>query len=295
MRGPSVAVGSKTGHLFLFHRLTGKPIFPIAEKRVPVSDVEGESSAQTQPFPSHPENLVRQEVREEDLWGTTQADLEACRETFRSLRNDGIFTPPSLRGSLIVPGNVGGLHWGGVAWDPANRLLIAPVNNLPAIIRLIPRDQFAEARKKYPERETTEQNGTPFAMSRQFFFSPSGMPCVRPPWGEVVAIRADTGAVAWRVPLGEMGPAKGAVNLGGAAVNDAGVVFLGAAVDGYIRAFDTANGNEIWKSQLPAGARATPLVFRTKQGRQMVAIAAGGFDLPGMELDTKLVAFALSD
>ena len=293
--GPAVAVGSKTGHLFLFERLTGKPIFPINEKPVPTSDVPGEKAAPTQPFPSLPPSLVPQSLSEEDLWGATPADLDACRAAFRTLRNEGVFTPPSIQGSISVPGNVGGLHWGGAAWDPVNRLLIAPVNNLPAIMRLIPRANFTEAKKAHPNRETTEQDGTPYAMSRQFFFSPSGTPCIRPPWGELVAIQVDSGNISWRVPLGEIGGAKGAVNLGGPVTSGTGVVFIGATIDGYFRAFDTKDGRELWKAKLPTSARATPLLFKTEKGRSMIAIAAGGHDVPGVKLDTKLVVYALPD
>ncbi len=300
--GPAVAVGSKTGHLFLFDRITGKPIFTIEERPVPASDVPGEKAAGRQPFPSKPASLVPQRIQDSDLWGPTPEDLEACRATFRSLRNEGVFTPPSVGGSLIVPGNIGGLHWGGVAWDSTNRLLIAPVNRMPAIIRLIPRAEFAAARKAFPARETTEQDGTPYAMSREFFRSPSGVPCIAPPWGELVAVHADSGEIAWHVPLGAIGPPGGAAppipgspNLGGPVTTDTGLIFIGASLDAFFRAFETATGREVWKAPLPTSARATPLLFTTERGRQMIAIVAGGHDSPLSRLDTKLVVFALSD
>ena len=285
--GPAVAVGNKSGHVFLLHRLNGTPLFPVVEKPVARSDVPGERASPTQPFPTQPASLVPQRVAAEDLWGETPEDLESCRQTFRTLRNEGVFTPPSLGGSLHVPGNVGGLHWGGFAWDTTQRLLIAPVNRLPAIIRLIPRAGFDEAQKKFPARETTEQDGTPFAMSREFFRSASGKPCIAPPWGELVAISVDSGEVAWRAPLG--------LNLGGPAATDAGVVFIGASVEPHLRAFETRTGKELWKGQLPTSARATPLIYVTERGKQMVAIAAGGHGSGFSKLDTKLVVFALRD
>src|SRR5690606_21329449 len=152
----------------------------------------------------------------------------------------------------------------------------------------------------------TEQAGAPYAMSREFFVSPSGAPCVKPPWGELVAVDPDTGDVVWRVPLGDLsewwpaapGRPTGSPNLGGPATTDTGVVFIGATVDGYLRAFATRDGRELWKARLPASARATPLIFTTDddadgEARQMVAIAAGGHDLPGRPIDTKLVVFSL--
>jgi quinoprotein glucose dehydrogenase len=299
--GPAVAVGSKTGHLFLFDRLGGKPLFAIEERKVPASDVAGEQASPTQPFPERPPSLVPQQLREEDLWGATPEELDACRATFKTLRNDGIFTPPSLRGSVSAPGNIGGLHWGGVAWDPVNRLLIAPVNRLPAVIRLIPTQQFDEARRAHPERETTEQSGTPYAMSRQFFLSPAGRPCIAPPWGELVAVNADSGAIAWRTTLGDLrdivkvaAPASpGSPNLGGPMTTDTGLVFVGATLDPSFRAFDTRDGKELWKAALPTSARATPMMFTNQKGQQMIVIAAGGHDSALSRLDTKIVAFAL--
>jgi quinoprotein glucose dehydrogenase len=299
--GPAVAVGSKTGHVFLFDRLTGTPLFPIAERPVPASDVPGEQAAPTQPFPSKPVSLVPQQITEKDLWGATPADLDACRRIFRELRNEGVFTPPSLGGSLLVPGNIGGLHWGGIAWDAKNRLLIAPVNRWPAVSRLIPSAQFDAAKKAFPSRETTEQDGTPYAMSREFFTGPHGAPCIAPPWGELVAVRADDGEIAWRVPLGGIPAAKaaavplplGSPNLGGPAATDTGLVFIGATLDAAFRAFDTRTGRELWKAGLPTSARATPLIYVTPRGRQMIAIAAGGHDTPLSRIDTKLVVFAL--
>jgi len=298
--GAAVAVGSKTGHLFLFDRISGKPLFPIVERPVPKSDVEGEQAAATQPFPERPPSLVPQQIRAEDLWGATPEERAACREIFDAVRNEGIFTPPSVRGSLIVPGNIGGLHWGGAAWDPSTRRLIVPVNRLPAIVRLVPRAQFAEARRAHPERETTEQAGTPYAMSRQFFLSPAGRPCTAPPWGELVAVDVDTGAIAWRVTLGDLRDkmnakletSTGSPNLGGPIATATGLVFIGATLDPYVRAFETSSGRELWKGELPTSARATPLIYTTAR-RQLMVIAAGGHDTPFSRLDTKLVAFAL--
>jgi quinoprotein glucose dehydrogenase len=300
-KGPAVAVGSKTGHLFLFDRVSGTPIFPIRERPVPASDVPGERSAPTQPFPDRPASLVPQRVREDDLWGATPEELAACRALFRSVRNEGVFTPPSVQGTLVVPGNIGGLHWGGAAWDPVNRLLIAPVNNVPAIVRLIPSAQFADARRAHPARETTEQRGAPYAMSRHFFLSPAGRPCIAPPWGELVAVSAVSGEIVWRATLGDLreaagvtlAAATGAPSLGGPLATTTGLVFLGAAMDPFIRAFTTKDGKEVWRARLPTSARATPMLFTNGAGEQTIVIAAGGHDSPLSKLDTKLLAFRL--
>ena len=302
-QGAAVAVGSKTGHLFLFDRQSGQPLFPVRERPVPASDVTGEIASATQPFPERPTALAPQQINEADIWGATPKDRDACLATFRTVRHDGAFTPPSVQGSLAAPGNVGGLHWGGMAWDPATRTIIVPVNRIPAIVRLIPSADFGRTRSANPGLEITEQRGTPFAMSRRFFLAPSGIPCVAPPWGELVAIQADTGEIAWRTTLGDLGsavgltsqPPVGSLNLGGPVTTTTGLVFIGATIDPHLRAFDTQSGRQVWEAQLPTGARATPLVFTTKSGRDMIAIAAGGFDSPLSKLGTTLVVFGLRD
>jgi quinoprotein glucose dehydrogenase len=302
--GPSVAVGSKTGHLFLFNRISGRPHFPIEERAVPQSDVPDERTAATQPFPQKPANLVASRATEADVWGVTPAEREACLATFRTLRYEGMFTPPSLRGSLYLPGNIGGLHWGGMAWDPANRLVIAPVNRLAGIVTLHPRAAFQDRRRNPGRAQFTEQDGTPYGMSREFFLSPEGRPCLSPPWGELVAVKVDTGDIAWRATLGDMRelvgiPASavpaptGSPNLGGPAVAAGGVVFIGATLDPYLRAFATADGRELWKARLPTSARATPLVYTTPSGREMVAIVAGGHDTPLSKPGSTLHVFTL--
>ena len=192
-----------------------------------------------------------------------------------------------------------------MAWDPTTRTIIAPVNRLPAVVRLIPSADFERTRKANPNPgiEITEQRGSPFAMSRQFFLAPSGVPCVAPPWGELVAINADTGETAWRTTLGDLRsglgltskPPTGALNLGGPLTTTTGLVFIGATIDPYLRAFETKSGRQVWEAQLPTGARATPLLFTTESGREMIAIAAGGFDSPLSKLGTTLVVFGLRE
>jgi quinoprotein glucose dehydrogenase len=299
--GPAVAVGPKSGSLFFFDRLSGKPHFPIVERPVPPSDVPEERTWPTQPVPEKPANLTATRITEADVWGATPAEREACLARFRSLRYDGPFTPPSLKGSLHVPGSIGGLHWGGMAWAPEQRLLIAPVNRLGTIIRLIPRTEFVEARRGAGRAQVTEQAGTPYAMSREMFLSPEGRPCLSPPWGELVAVRVDSGEIAWRTTLGDLRDlvglslpdSPGSPALGGPAVSSGGVIFIGATIDPHLRAFAASDGRALWKVRLPTSARATPLIYTTPRGREMVAIAAGGHDTPLSKPGTTLHVFAL--
>lgn len=274
----AVAAGSKTGHLFFLDRETGRPLHRVEERVVPQSDAEGEEASPTQPFPIVTPPLAPHKV-------TIRRE---CMDRVAGLRNEGPFTPPSEKGSLVIPGNIGGLHWGGAAYDPQLHLVVAPSNNLPAIVRLIPRDRFAEARKSVkPGQELTAQSGTPYGMGREFLFGPDGRPCHEPPYGLLSAVDVDTGALRWQVDLG-------AVNLGGPITTASGLTFIGATVDGFFRAFDTKTGKELWSAKLPASARATPMTY-VHQGRQYVVIAAGGhgdrFGPPGDDL----IAYALPE
>jgi quinoprotein glucose dehydrogenase len=275
--------------------LTGEPLFPVEERAVPASDVPGEVASTTQPVPSVPRALSRQRLTVEDAWGATEADRASCREQIAGLRNEGVFTPPS-GGSLLIPGNIGGVHWGGFAADSARGLLFVPVNNLASVARLVPRAGFDEWRRTHGGWESTAQLGTPYGMSRTFLLSPGGLPCTPPPFGTLAAIDVATGEIRWQVAFGVFPggePEWGSINLGGPLATAGGVVFIGASLDPAIRAFDAETGEEIWKAALPASARATPMSFEGSDGRQYVVIAAGGHDPSLGPMDNAVVAFAL--
>ena len=302
---PAVAVATKVGHLFVLHRETGKPIFPVEERRVPQNGVEGEQLSQTQPFPVKPRALAPQALKPEEAFGLTEADRNACREQIAAYRNDGVFTPPSLQGTLVYPGDVGGMNWSGMSFDPQHSLLITNTNRLPRIVTLIPRekltpDQISKMRGN-PMVELARQEGTPYWMKREIVIRlPLLVPCTPPPWGTLVAVDLKTGDVRWEVPLGVMpeladrpDAAKwGSLNLGGSIVTAGGLVFIGAARDNYLRAFNVETGAEIWKGELPAGGQATPMTYQAG-GKQFVVIAAGGHGRLPSKRGDHVVAFAL--
>jgi len=302
----AIAVASKTGHVFVLDRQTGRPLIPVEERPVPASDVPGEQASPTQPFPTAPRSLARTTLTADEAWGLTDEDRAWCRDTMRPLRADGFFTPPSLRGTLVAPGNVGGVAWGGMAHDRGRGLLVMPVNNLVAEVRLIPRADLNEERKRLaPDFEVHLQQGTPYALARRFLLAPKTMlPCTPPPWGTLAAIKTATGEIAWQVPLGRFpgtdsvpGAAQwGSIALGGPIVTAGGLVFTAGTFEAAIYAFDVQTGRQLWAGPLPTSARSTPMTYRGPDGRQYIVIAAGGHGTQiGPPLGDHLVAFALPD
>ncbi len=300
---PVVIEGNKSGLLYVLNRDTGKPVFPVDERPVPQSDVPGEAASPTQPYPVAPPPLAPQKVTEDDAWGPTPADRDKCREWIRDLRNEGVFTPPSLRGTLAVPGNIGGMTWSGYAFDPARGLLVTNSNNLVAKVKLIPRADFWRDEARTEDGDYAPQAGTPYGLFRRFLQSPSDMPCTTPPWGMLIAVDMVQGKIRWQVPLGSMQdfggkqphiPA-GSISLGGPIVTAGGLVFIAGTFDPFIRAFDIESGKELWKGQLPWSGHATPMTYRLgRNGKQYVVIAAGGHPKISEEpLGDALVAFTL--
>ena len=295
---PVVIQGNKTGFLYVLDRDTGKPVFPVEERAVPQSDIPGEKTSLTQPFPVFPPPLAPQHFSIADAWGPTPADREACKQAIEQLRNDGIFTPPSLQGTLAVPGNLGGMTWSGYAFDPVRNLLIVNTNNLVARVRLIARDKV---RSDNEDGEYAAQRGTPYGMLRRFLQSPSDLPCGAPPWGTLTAVDMAKGTIRWQIPLGSMlsfGDAHGSVpagsiSLGGPITTEGGLVFIAGTTDSRIRAFDIENGKEVWDAILPAAGNATPMTYEIN-GKQYLVIAAGGHQrIPEESLGDAVVAFAL--
>lgn len=300
---PVVIQGNKSGLLYVLNRDTGQPVFPVEERAVPASDVPGEVASPTQPFPLAPSPLAPQKLSADDAWGPTPADREACRNKILALRNEGIFTPPSLKGTLMVPGNIGGMTWSGSAFDPEHSLLVTNTNNLVAKVKLIPRARYEERGSHAEDGDYGDQTGSPYGLFRRFLQSPSDLPCSAPPWGQLIAVDMAEGKIRWQVPLGSMEDfggthgsiPPGSISLGGPIVTAGGIVFIAGTTDSYIRAFDVETGKELWKAQLPAGGNATPMTYRVSSGgKQYLVIAAGGHPKISEErMGDALVAFAL--
>ena len=277
---PAVILTTKTGMMFVLNRETGVPIFPVTERPVPASTVPGERAWPTQPFSSLPPLSPH-------AWDA-QTDNADCRALMRGARNEGIFTPPSLEGTIVVPSNIGGAHWGGVTFDPARQLAIVPVNRLAAIVQLIPADgvntDTLRSQRSRFGYEDTRMEGTPFIMRRKILFVPPGIPCTPHPPGALVAIDLATGTKRWETPV--------MPTLGGPISTASGLTFMAATIDRKLRAFDTETGKELWSADLPAGGKATPMTYRGADGRQYVVIAAGG-DGETWGASDAIIAFAI--
>ena len=293
---PAVVINTKMGHVFVLNRLNGKPLLPVEEKRVPQSDIAGEETSPTQP--SSMISLVPEKFEAADTWGPKPEDAKWCQDKIAASRNEGIFTPPSLKGTIQAPGNVGGVNWGSAAFDVQRHLMIVNTNRLVAWVKLIPRAEYgAEVHKDQDNRiygEFGDQEPSPYGLYRTFLFSPSGAPCNKPPWGTTEAVDLFTGKVAWDVPLGTMVPGRttGSINLGGPMVTAGGLVFTSATIEPHLHAFDTESGRELWNYELPAGAQATPMTYVWK-GKQYLVIAAGGHGKLGSKQGDYVMAFTL--
>lgn len=298
-RTPVLIAGNKTGMLYVLDPATGKPLLPVEERAVPQSTILGESSSPTQPFPRSLPTLVRHTITPADAWGRNDADRAACRSEIERASGATIFSPPSEQGGLAIPGVFGGINWSGFAWDAKHERIIVPVSNLPFRVQLIPADKFAAGQRGAFRGDISAQRGASHAMARAPFVSPAGLPCIAPPWGELVALDIATGKIAWRKAVGDMrevfptAEAPGSLMLGGSIVTAGGLVFTGATMDRRFYALSSATGEELWSAELPASAHAQPITYETG-GKQFVVIAAGGHAKIDEEKQSDaLVAFSL--
>jgi quinoprotein glucose dehydrogenase len=264
---------------------------------VPKSDIVGEESWPTQPASTI--SIVPEKLTPEDAWGKDAQERQWCADKIKAARAGEIYTPPSLQGTLVFPSNVGGVNWGSAAYDSKRHLLFVNANRLPIFVKLIPQAELADARKNATDSdrlhgEFARQAGAPFAMFRTPLLAPSGLPCNAPPWGTVAAVDLFEGKKVWDAPLGSFIPGMntGTITLGGPMATAGGLVFTAAAMDNYLRAFDSSSGEEVWKFELPASGQATPMTYSVN-GKQYLVIAAGGHGKLGTKQGDFVVAFTL--
>jgi quinoprotein glucose dehydrogenase len=291
---------TKQGFVFVLDRDSGKPVWPVEERSVPQGGAEGERLSPTQPFPTHVPALMPQQISAADVFKPFPTfGRSACEEQLESARNEGLYTPPSTKGTIIFPMTGGGVNWGGVAFDPVNQILYANTSRAVHIVKLIPRTE-AEGFKPPAGHELGPQQGALFAMTRVVALSPSGILCNKPPWGVMVAVDLKAGKILWQSSVGtaeDRAPLGIAFNWGtplvnGVMVTAGGLVFTGA-MDAYLRAYDARSGLELWQGRLPVPGVANPMTYLWK-GEQYVVIAAGGHSESGTSIGDSVVAFRLA-
>jgi quinoprotein glucose dehydrogenase len=265
---PAVAQMTKQGLLFILDRTTGKPVFGVEERPVPRSNVPGETAWPTQPFPVKPVPLARMGMTREEVSKISPETEKTCQAQFDYLVQEGPFTPYGILPTLVFPSSEGGGNWGGVSFDPNTGYIIVNSRSVGTNAHEVPTDS---------------QGILSYSKVKAPFEDQDGLPCSAPPWGELIAVNANTGDVVWRVPLGEYAdlkakgvPITGTPNAGAPIVTASGVIFVGATTDYHFRAFDEKTGEELWSTQLENSAIATPITYQAANGKQYVATAEGG-------------------
>lgn len=279
---------TKTGHVFLFNRETGEPLFDVEDRPAPASDVPGERAATTQPVPVKPPPFAAQGLDESTVTDIGEANRAGVLARLKELRAEPAHTPPSLKGSVIMPGFHGGANWSGASFDPTSGILYVNSNEIPYIMTLVP-----------TKPDKIDELGPYVHAGYTQFRDHEGYPATKPPWGRLNAINLNTGEFAWRVPLGEYPeltargvPQTGTETFGGSIVTAGGLVFIAGTKDEKIRAFDKTTGEVLWEHPLPAGGYASPATYQIG-GRQYVVIAAGGAGKLQTKAGDAFVAFAL--
>ena len=294
---PALVQTSKQGFLYVLNRLTGEPVFPLNETPVPQSDVPGEQTAPTQPEPTIPPPTVPQKMPGV-YWLADLVSGGWCSSELKKYRNEGIYTPPSLQGTVVYPPSTGGVEWGGGALDPRSNTFVVNSSSVAFIYKLIARKDYDAAKAQDPA-DTYPQQGAAYGVQLKMFANWLGMPCWKPPYGTLSSYDLNTGKLLWRHPFGEiqqygfyMPYSWGTVTIGAPVITSTGLVFIGASMDSRVRAFDLKSGKELWRFRVDAPTVSMPAVY-TYKGRQYVTFAVGGNSILSPKVSDQLIAFAL--
>ncbi len=292
-RVPAVVIGTKAGQIWLLDRLTGKPLTEVEEIPVRPAGIPGEPYSPTQPLSVGMPQIGAQRLTESDMWGGTVFDQLLCRINFKKLRYEGLYTAAGTDLSLSFPGSLGGMNWGGISTDPVHDFIFVNDMRLGLWAQMIPSTNSGAGSSGSEEVNAgmgaVPLKGTPYAVNKNRFLSPLGIPCQAPPFGTLSAIDLKTREIAWQVPVGtvqDTGPFGikmrmpmpiGMPTLGGTLSTQGGLVFIAGTQDYYLRAFDSSNGREAWKARLPVGSQGGPMTYvSARTGRQYIVISAGG-------------------
>jgi quinate dehydrogenase (quinone) len=309
---PAVVVGTKAGQIYVLNRSTGKPLTEVQDVAVKPGTIPGEPYSPTQPRSVGMPQIGAQTLTESNMWGATPFDQLYCRIWFKEMRYDGLYTVPDTDLSLSFPGSLGGMNWGGLSTDPTNGYIFVNDMRLGLWIQMFQQQPQNAAANTGGESTNVGMGmvplkGTPYSVKKDRFLSPLGIPCQEPPYGTMTAIDMKTQKIAWQVPLGtvqDTGPLGirmglqipiGMPSLGGSLATQGGLLFFAGTQDYYLRAFNTANGDEVWKSRLPVGSQGGPMTYKSPAtGKQYVLISAGGAR-QSPDRGDYVIAYALPD
>ncbi|MBB2680850.1 UNVERIFIED_ORG: quinoprotein glucose dehydrogenase [Rhizobium esperanzae] len=298
---PALVGPTKQGDLYVLDRRSGEPIIPVKEIAAPGGAVSGDHTAPTQPISDL--TFSPEPLKEKDMWGVSLFDQLACRIEFHRYRYEGRYTPPSLAGTIVYPGNFGTFNWGSVAVDPERQIMFGMPTYLAFTSRLVPAADIPPRGQdeKGSEQGLNRNDGAPYGVFMGPFLGLLKIPCQAPPWGYVAGVDLRTGKIAYMHKNGtvhDMTPLPlpfkvGVPGIGGPMLTKGGVAFLGAAVDNYLRAYDVTSGRELWRARLPAGGQATPMTYTTDDNKQYVVMVAGGHGSVGTKPGDYVIAYTL--
>ncbi|SEK30926.1 quinate dehydrogenase (quinone) [Roseateles sp. YR242] len=311
-RVPAVVIGTKAGQIWVLDRKTGRPLTAVEETPVQPADIPNEPYPKTQPRSVGMPQIGVPLLTESDMWGATPLDQLVCRIAFKKMRYQGLYTAPGTDVSLSFPGSLGGMNWGGISTDPVHDFIFVNDMRLGLWVQMIPQRTTGGPASSGGESVNTGMGavplkGTPYAVNKNRFLSPAGIPCQAPPFGTLSAINLKTRQIVWQVPVGtvqDTGPLGikmhlpmpvGMPTLGGTLSTQGGLVFIAGVQDYYLRAFDSATGKELWKSRLPVGSQGGPISYQSaKTGKQYVLVTAGG-GRQSLDRGDYVVAYTLKD
>ncbi len=298
---PALVGPTKQGDIYVLDRRTGEPLLPITEEPAPGGAIPEDFTSPTQPTTAL--SFKPEPLQEKDMWGVSMFDQLACRIRFHQLNYKGRYTPPSLTGSIIYPGNFGTFNWGSVAVDPERQVMFGMPTYLAFTSQLVPRADIPPKGQdeKGSEQGLNRNDGAPYGVFMGPFLGPLKIPCQAPPWGYVTGADLRTGDIAYKHKNGtvyDMTPLPlpfkvGVPGIGGPMITKGGVAFLGAAVDNYLRAYDLTTGKQLWEARLPAGGQATPMTYALEGGKQYVVMVAGGHGSVGTKPGDYVIAYTL--
>ncbi|MFS2177824.1 glucose/quinate/shikimate family membrane-bound PQQ-dependent dehydrogenase [Rhizobium pisi] len=298
---PALVGATKQGDIYVLDRRTGVPIIQVKEIPAPGGAVTGDHTSPTQPISDL--TFSPEPLKEKDMWGVSLFDQLACRIDFHRYYYEGRYTPPSLKGTIVYPGNFGTFNWGSIAVDPERQIMFGMPTYLAFTSRLVPAADIPPRGQdeKGSEQGLNRNDGAPYGVFMGPFLGLLKIPCQAPPWGYVAGVDLRTGKIAYMHKNGtvrDMTPLPlpfkvGVPGIGGPMLTKGGVAFLGAAVDNYLRAYDVTSGRQLWQARLPAGGQATPMTYMADDNKQYVVMVAGGHGSVGTKPGDYVIAYTL--